>query len=61
MEERSCKRFMKNKGMMIYIDEGYRDDCHVRCCDVSWISKFPDECEILFARSIHYHLRRKQF
>ena len=22
------------------------------CCDVSWISKFPDDCEILFARSL---------
>ena len=22
-----------------------------KCCDVSWISKFPDECEVLIARS----------
>ncbi len=21
-----------------------------RCCDVTWISKFPHECEVLFAR-----------
>ena len=39
-------------GMMIQFDEKYREDYGVYCCDVSWISKFPDECEILFARSL---------
>ena len=39
-------------GMMIQFDEEYRENKCVLCCDVSWISKFPDECEILFARSL---------
>ena len=39
-------------GMMIQFDEKCREDCMVFCCDVSWISKFPDECEIVFARSL---------
>ena len=38
-------------GMMIEIDKEYKDHMFVYCCDVSWISRFPDECEILFARS----------
>ena len=42
----------KEKGMIIHFDEEYRDYGGVYCCDVSWISKFPDECEILFARSV---------
>ena len=44
-----------NNGMMIEFDRWYRrsiDFDSVYCCDVSWISKFPDECEILFARSV---------
>eukprot|EP01084_Bolivina_argentea_P273483 465871_1 len=45
-----AEAFMKNDGVMIEIDKDYRN--LVACCDVSWISKFPDECEILFARSI---------
>ena len=50
------KAFMKDKGMMIHIDEKYRDNNQhgIYCCDVSWISKFPDECEILFARSLQW-------
>ena len=44
--------FMKDKGMMIEFDQEYRHYSGVRCCDVSWISKFPDECEVLFARSL---------
>ena len=39
-----------NEGMIIKIDESYRNDEDVYWCDVSWISKFPDECEILFSR-----------
>ena len=45
------KAFMKDKGMLIEIDEEYRDTRWIYCCDVSWISKFPDECEVLFARA----------
>ena len=44
--------FMKGSGMMIHFEEEYRNYGDVLCCDVSWISKFPDECEILFARSL---------
>ena len=40
-----------DKGMIIQFDEEYRNHETVKCCDVSWISKFPDECEVLFARS----------
>ena len=48
-----ASRFMKKEGMMIHFDEAFKDPRHggIICCDVSWISKFPDECEILFARS----------
>lgn len=47
------KAFMKgNQGMLIEIDGKYKDHWGVLCSDVSWISKFPDECEVLFARSI---------
>ena len=41
-----------NQGMIIEIGEKYKNDRYVNCCDVSWISKFKDECEILFARSL---------
>ena len=43
--------FMKNEGMLIVIDKNIRQSVNFLCCDVSWISKFPDECEILIARS----------
>eukprot|EP01084_Bolivina_argentea_P296275 510235_1 len=42
--------FVGNSGMIFEIDERYRENAI--CCDVSWISKFPLECEILVARSI---------
>ena len=41
---------IKSNGMIIKIDESYKNIYRVKCCDVSWISKFPNECEILFAR-----------
>ena len=37
--------------MIIQIDKEFKDHKYIYCCDVIWISKFPDECEILFARS----------
>eukprot|EP01084_Bolivina_argentea_P058240 106345_1 len=41
--------FVENNGMVIQMNESVRKTfC---CCDVSWISKFPDECEILIARN----------
>ena len=43
--------FMEDEGMIIEIDEKYRNIPYVQCCDVSWISKFPDECEVLISRS----------
>ena len=47
------KAFMKGKGMLIHFDEDFRNDLNVDCCDVSWVSNFPDECEVLFSRSLH--------
>eukprot|EP01083_Nonionella_stella_P246949 856776_1 len=50
-----AQAFMGNdKGMIINIDKEFKNDDYVYCCDVSWISKFPDECEVLFARSMRY-------
>merc|ERR1712244_55779 len=46
-----ARSFMKGKGMLIRIDGEFKNAADVRCCDVSWISKFPDEAEVLFARS----------
>ena len=47
-----AKSFIRGKqGMIIEIDEKYKNDKSVKCCDVSWISRFGYECEILFARS----------
>lgn len=43
--------FTKGNGMIIQIDPNFKKKGY--CCDVSWISKFPDECEILFARSMY--------
>ena len=37
---------------MIHFDKEFKDYAYTVCCDVSWISKFPDECEVLFARSM---------
>ena len=50
------------KGMIIHFDVEYRDcGSDVPCCDVSWISKFPDECEVLFARPIDYYKQTTNF
>ena len=45
--------FMVGDGMLIQIDEKFKNDDMILCCDVSWISKFPDECEVLFTRSVN--------
>ena len=45
-----AESFMSGDGMIINLDATYKEK-YANCCDVSWISKFPDECEILFARS----------
>eukprot|EP01084_Bolivina_argentea_P220320 373412_1 len=37
-------------GMLIEMDKDFRNNTFNRCCDVSWISKYPDECEVLMAR-----------
>ena len=44
--------FINDGGMIIEIDENSMRQ--LNCCDVSWISKFSDECEILVARSIFH-------
>eukprot|EP01084_Bolivina_argentea_P031431 58177_1 len=44
------KKFMGETGMIMQIDESFREN--MCCCDVSWISKFEHECEILIARSV---------
>ena len=46
---------MQNEGMLIQIDKEFKNNKRVFCCDVSWISKFPDECEVLFARHLYYN------
>ena len=43
--------------MIIEIDKEFRDS--FICCDVSWISIFRDECEILIAQSLGYNLANK--
>eukprot|EP01083_Nonionella_stella_P291268 991166_1 len=43
--------FVGAEGMIIEIDQSIQSDKHFVCCDVSWISGFPHECEILIARS----------
>eukprot|EP01083_Nonionella_stella_P153809 494659_1 len=40
------------KGMIIEFDKDVRET--FRCCDVSWISKFPDEYEILMSRTASF-------
>eukprot|EP01083_Nonionella_stella_P086512 240393_1 len=49
-----AKEFMDGDGMIVAIDKKFKNDRAIKCCDVSWISKFPDECEVLFARSLEY-------
>eukprot|EP01084_Bolivina_argentea_P096781 173987_1 len=49
--KRIAESFMNNDGMIIEIDKSFKNNEYLLCCDVSWISKFPDECEVLFARS----------
>eukprot|EP01084_Bolivina_argentea_P294372 506479_1 len=46
-------RFIKqygDTGMLIEMDDNFRNKSFNRCCNVSWISKFPSECEVLLAR-----------
>eukprot|EP01084_Bolivina_argentea_P194029 332875_1 len=46
-----AKAFMgSNTGMIMQFDAKFRKNSV--CCDASWFSKFPDECEILFSRSV---------
>ena len=43
--------FWMTEGMIIEIDKESRD--WFICCDVSWISKFPNDCEIFIARGLN--------
>eukprot|EP01084_Bolivina_argentea_P202728 346325_1 len=57
-----AKRFIgSDNGMIIKIDKEFKNSSSVYCCDVSWISRFPDECEILFARSINWLFEGNNF
>ena len=47
-----AEQFMKGKGMLIQIDKKFKTNPNVHCCDVSWTSKFPWECEILLSRAV---------
>eukprot|EP01084_Bolivina_argentea_P270257 459497_1 len=47
-----AERFAQGKGMIIKLDISATTD--IFWMDVSWISKFEDECEILVARSVKY-------
>ena len=40
-----------NKGSLIEIENATFTNNRIKCCSVDWISKFPDECEVLMARS----------
>ena len=42
--------YSDSKGMLFEFDEEFRENAI--CCDISWISIFEDECEVLFARSV---------
>ena len=52
-EKEVAAEFMAGDGMLIQIDEKFKNNNMICCCDVSWISKFPDECEVLFGRSVN--------
>eukprot|EP01083_Nonionella_stella_P086514 240396_1 len=39
-----AKEFMDGDGMIVTIDKEFKNEHGVKCCDMSWISKFPDEC-----------------
>eukprot|EP01083_Nonionella_stella_P093963 263586_1 len=44
-----AKRFVQDSGMIIVMNEEFRK--HTTSCDVSWISKFHKECEVLISRT----------
>ncbi len=46
--------FVNGEGMLIQFDESFRSNDKVLCADVSWISPFVDECEVIIARSDIY-------
>ena len=48
--------FMKDKGMLLEFDKNICNG--IVCCTVDWISKFPDECEVLIARTDAYNSTR---
>eukprot|EP01084_Bolivina_argentea_P088187 159236_1 len=48
--------FVNDNGVIIEMDKASRNA--LVCCDVSWISKFIDECEILISRSMYHEVER---
>ena len=45
------KHFVNNNGMLIQFDKNIVKERKFIFCSLEWISKFPQECEILIARS----------
>ena len=56
-----ARQFVGGDGMIIKVDRTYKDNWDVFCCDVSWISSFANECEILFARSMKHFMVSNKF
>ena len=44
-------QFAKNNGMLLQFDQNVIAKKQFKCCSLEWISKFPNECEVLIARS----------
>ena len=46
------EEFINSNGMLLVIDSSLRKEYKMFSCDVSWISDFPKEYEVLFARGL---------
>ncbi len=63
--EEVAMSFRGKKGALIKIEGGVKSgfaaegDTSINCCDVSWISKFPNEREILISRGQHFEWKAK--
>ena len=42
--------FLNGDGMLLIMDPKMRNDPNHKCCDVSWISDYSEELEVLFGR-----------
>lgn len=50
-ESQASRFIINNNSMMLHFDPSFKDDRHNKWADISWISKFRVEDEVLFARS----------